>query len=258
MKEIHLFYAPEIADKRELPQEESHHAVRVLRHTEGDNIFICDGNGNFYRAVIAVASPKKCTVNILETFEEQKWWKGEIALAVAPTKNMDRLEWLAEKATEVGIDAIHFVQCANSERRVLKEERIEKTIVAAMKQSRKATKPQIYPLTTFQQFLALPFKGQKLIAHCYTQEEIALGQTAVSDDLGLEWSDKKPSLDQIVTTDGATLVLIGPEGDFSIEEVRLAEQAGFLSISLGKSRLRTETAALMAVHTMLLAKQKQD
>lgn len=258
MKEIHLFYAPEIEEKGELPHEEAHHAVKVLRHQEGDEILICDGMGYFYRATIALATQKRCTVHLLQKKEEHKCWNGNISIAIAPTKNMDRLEWFTEKATEIGVDRFNFLNCMNSERRILKEERIEKTIVAAMKQSRKATKPQLFPLIDFKQFIQQEFIGQKFIAHCYSLAEIATGKAIVSEDFNLPLTKEKPSLNQLVDPMGDTLVLIGPEGDFSIEEVRLAEQAGFQSISLGKSRLRTETAALVAVHTMFLAKQQLD
>ncbi len=256
MKEIHLFYTPNIVQSKELSPEESHHAVKVLRHTEGDEVLLCDGNGIFYRATIAVASQKRCAVSIVEAIPSPKHWLGNIAIAVAPTKNMDRMEWFAEKATEVGVDAFHFVACANSERRVLKEERIEKVVVSAMKQSRKSMKPVVHPLTSFKQFLQTPFEGQKFIAHCYTQAEVDGTATVIPCNIAQELSEEKPLLHQMISPTENTLVLIGPEGDFSLEEVRQAQEAGFMPISLGKSRLRTETAALMAVHMMLLAKQK--
>lgn len=256
MKEVHLFYTPDIQQCKEMPAEESHHAIKVLRRKEGDEVLLCDGLGNFYRAVIAVASQKKCSVNIIEMLPVPKHWAGQIAIAVAPTKHMDRMEWFAEKATEVGVDTFFFLNCNNSERRVLKEERIEKVVVSAMKQSHKATKPKVVPLLDFRQFIQQPFHGQKFIAHCYSQADIKGDTTATPHHIAQELSEEKPLLNKVVSPTTDTLVLIGPEGDFSIEEVRQAIQAGFIPISLGKSRLRTETAALMAVHMMLLAKQK--
>ena len=241
MKELHIFYAPEIELTHELPQEEAAHAVRVLRMSEGDDLVVTDGKGAFYDCVITLASNKHCMVEIKGKREGEALWNGEIHLAVAPTKNMDRMEWWAEKATEIGIDAIHFVQCANSERKVMKCERIEKIVVSAMKQSHKTVKPGVNEMVSFKQFIKIPFEGQKFIAHCYDEVPGVSAQ--------------KPFLADVVKANGASLVMIGPEGDFSIEEVKLAVDAGFVPISLGKSRLRTETAALVAVHLMALAKR---
>ena len=237
MKEVHLFLAPDIATTHELPEEEAAHAVRVLRMKEGDDVIITDGKGFFYEGEIGLASPKHCSVNIPRTFEGERLWKGEIHLAVAPTKNMDRIEWFAEKATEIGFDHLTFLNCKNSERKVIKTERIEKIVVAATKQSHKAWKPEVEEMTNFDKFIKQPFEGQKFIAHCWTDPA------------------EMPFLADVVDTDSPTLILIGPEGDFSQEEVKKAEEAGFQAISLGKSRLRTETAALVAVHLANLAKR---
>lgn len=257
MKEIHLFYAPEIEQTQQLPQDESVHAVKVLRLTEGDRLLVCDGRGTFFEAEVTIASQKRCGVRILHKYAETPVWKSTIHIAVAPTKNMDRMEWFAEKATEVGVDHFSFLDCANSERRVLKHERIEKTVVSAMKQSHKATKPVVDELVSFKQFIAQDFEGQRFIAHCYTQQDIdgAASASATPEGVALEVSDEKPVLDNLIAADVPTLVMIGPEGDFSVEEVRLAQAAGFKSISLGACRLRTETAALMAVHSMAIKKR---
>ena len=229
---MHLFYTPDIAHSNELPPEEAAHALRVLRLKVGDELTLTDGMGCFYRAEIAVADNKHCLVNVLETLPQPAPWKGHLHLALAPTKNMDRMEWLAEKATEIGFDELTFLNCRYSERRVIKLERIEKIVVSAVKQSLKARMPQLHELTDFDKFIRQPFSGQKCIAHCYPGE--------------------KPLLKDILHPEEDALVLIGPEGDFSEEEVALAIENGFQPISLGASRLRTETAALVAVHLMNL------
>ena len=229
---MHLFYTPDIAHSNELPPEEAAHALRVLRLKVGDELTLTDGMGSFYRAEIAVADNKHCLVNVLETLPQPALWKGHLHLALAPTKNMDRMEWLAEKATEIGFDELTFLNCRYSERRVIKLERIEKIVVSAVKQSLKARMPQLHELTNFDKFIRQPFCGQKCIAHCYPGE--------------------KPLLKDILHPEEDALVLIGPEGDFSEEEVALAIENGFQPISLGASRLRTETAALVAVHLMNL------
>lgn len=238
MKEVHLFLAPDVAQTRELPAEEAAHAVRVLRMKEGDEVLITDGKGHFYEAEISVASAKHCGVNLLRTYDGEPLWNGEIHLAVAPTKNMDRIEWFAEKATEIGLDRIVFLNCKNSERKVIKTERVEKIVVAATKQSHKSWKPEVEEMVHFDTFVRQPFDGQKFIAHCWTDPS------------------EMPFLGDVVDCHSRTLVLIGPEGDFSQEEVKTAIAAGFQPISLGKSRLRTETAALVAVHLANLAKRK--
>lgn len=229
---MHVFYTPDIRTKAELPEEEAQHCIRVLRLTTGDEITLTDGKGNFYRAEISAASNKRCLVNIIETVYQQPLWPCHLHIAMAPTKNMDRNEWFAEKATEIGFDELTFLNCRFSERKVIKTERIEKILVSAMKQSLKARLPQLNEMTDFDKFIARDFKGQKFIAHCYEGE--------------------KPLLRDALHKGEDALVLIGPEGDFSEKEVKKAIEKGFIPISLGKSRLRTETAALVACHTMNL------
>lgn len=227
---MHVFYTPDIQTRAELPEEEAQHCVRVLRLNIGDQITLTDGKGNFYRAEISAATNKRCMVNILETIYQEPLWNGHLHIAMAPTKNMDRTEWFAEKATEIGFDELTFLNCRFSERKVIKTERISKILVSAIKQSLKARLPQLNEMTDFNKFITQPFKGQKFIAHCYEGE--------------------KPLLKDVLTKGEDALVLIGPEGDFSEEEVKKAIEKGFVPISLGKSRLRTETAALVACHTM--------
>lgn len=232
---MHVFYTPDILVKNELPDDEAQHCIRVLRLSQGDEITLTDGRGSFYRAEISMISGKKCFFSVIEERPQQKPWAGHLHIAMAPTKNMDRNEWFAEKATEIGFDELTFLNCRFSERKVIKNERIEKILVSAIKQSLKATIPILNEMTDFDKFISRDFPGQKFIAHCYEGE--------------------KPFLRDIIQKGQDALVLIGPEGDFSSEEVEKAIQKGFQPISLGKSRLRTETAALVACHTLNLMNQ---
>ena len=196
---------------------------------------LTDGQGNFYRAEISTATNKRCLVRVLETIAQEPLWSGYLHIAMAPTKNMDRTEWFAEKATEIGFDELTFLNCRFSERRVIKTERISKILISAIKQSLKARLPKLNEMTDFDRFIAQPFDGQKFIAHCYEGE--------------------KPLLKDIIRKGENALVMIGPEGDFSEEEVEKAIGQGFQPISLGHSRLRTETAALVACHILNLENQ---
>ena len=258
MKEQHYFYTPDV-DSGLLPADEAQHALRVLRLQMGDELHLMDGKGCFHRAVITEASSHRCRYRLLESKRQLPEWEGTIHLAVAPTKNMDRMEWMAEKATEIGFDRLSLLDCRFSERRVIKTERLEKILVAAMKQSHKAWKPQIDQMQSFRTFIArkdLPL--QRFIAHCYPMEDIQGLSPSPSSPNTFVPSDvsevrRKSFLLDLLQPRTPALVLIGPEGDFSIDEVRAAEAAGFRSISLGTSRLRTETAALVAVHQMRLA-----
>ena len=236
MKEIRYFYVPE-PKLGELPTDEAQHAVRVLRMCMGDELVLVDGKGSLYDAVITEASNHHCRFRLTHTRPQQPEWHGTIHLAMAPTKNMDRVEWFVEKATEIGIDRLTMLDTQFAERHIVKRERLERVAVAAMKQSHKAWKPLIDDMEPFSSFIKhvdLPHK--RFIAHCYEQE-----------------GGQKPFLGDVLADGEAALVLIGPEGDFSIDEVHAAEAAGFQSVSLGSSRLRTETAALVAVHLMRLA-----
>lgn len=232
---MHVFYTPDIQSRSELPEEEAAHAVRVLRLQPGDEVTLTDGAGNFYRAEISTATNKRCLVNILETIPQEPLWSGHLHIAMAPTKNMDRTEWFAEKATEIGFNELTFLKCRFSERKVIKTERISKILISAIKQSLKARLPRLNEMTDFNKFIVQPFKGQKFIAHCYEGE--------------------KPLLKEVLRKGEDALVLIGPEGDFSEEEVKKAIDNGFVPISLGRSRLRTETAALVACHILNLQNQ---
>lgn len=230
-----LFYCPDIRSNPEMPESESRHCARVLRKKEGDTLFITDGKGFFYRAQLLQANPKSCIVAIEEELPQQKNWNYNLQIAFAPTKKLDRIEWFVEKATEIGIDRFSPLNCRFSERKHLNATRLEKIMVSAMKQSQKSRLPQFDEMIKFEEFIKEPFSGQKYIAHCYD-------------------SPKEP-LTQIGQKNTDTLILIGPEGDFSEEEVVKSIEQGFTPISLGKSRLRTETAALVACHTVQLLNQ---
>lgn len=227
-----LFYVPDIAGSWELTQEEAAHAIRVLRLQVGDKLDITDGAGSLYPTSVASIQGKHCYVEPVEAVRVPKNWNGMLHIAIAPTKNMDRIEWFAEKATEIGLDALTFLNCRFSERKVVKPERVERIVVSAMKQSLKYSKPVVGDMVDFKIFIAAERKGAKFIAHCYDSERVLLK-------------------DILVPGEDAT-VLIGPEGDFSPEEVELAIKAGYRPVSLGSSRLRTETAALVACHTFIL------
>jgi len=225
-----IFFAPDILHNNELPTEEAQHCVRVLRKKEGDEILITDGKGYFYDAQITVANQKHCVIHITDTIAAPKFWNFNLQIAFAPTKNMDRIEWFTEKATEIGIDHFSPILCRYSERKEIKLPRIQKILISAMKQSQKAVLPQLDGMQAFENFIKQDFSGRKFIAHCYEGE--------------------KPLLKDIYKKGENALILIGPEGDFSEQEVESALKAGFAPISLGESRLRTETAALVACHSI--------
>lgn len=242
MKEARYFYVPDAANANELPTEEAMHALRVLRLKSGDEMFLMDGNGFFYKAEVTLAATKHCMYEIKEKMPQEKTWNGNIHIAMAPTKMMDRTEWFAEKATEIGVDELAFVNCKFSERKVMRTVRLDKIIVSAMKQSRKPWKPRLSPLIPFKDFIHKERSGLKFIAHCYNEIE--------SVDLFDTLMKSKGNVDDVT-------VLIGPEGDFSIDEVKLAIKNGYTPVSLGESRLRTETAALYAAMTAQLVCRKE-
>lgn len=234
MKEVRYFYVPGADIAGQLPEEEAAHAIRVLRLQAGDGMMLMDGNGMFYQAVVTACDRKRCLYRIERTLPQERQWARKIQLAIAPTKMMERMEWMLEKATEVGIDQCTLLDCRFSERKVVKTQRLEKIIVSAAKQSRKAWMPEIIGMTPFEEFVRQDRPGRKYIAHCY--EEIP--RSYLFEEL------QKPDLSEPCT------VLVGPEGDFSMDEVELALQHGYTSVHLGKSRLRTETAGLAAVMMM--------
>ena len=240
MKETRYFYVPDAASTNELPAEEAAHASRVLRLESGDEVFLIDGAGCFFKAQLTLVTKGRCLYDIVERLPQEKTWNGRIAVAMAPTKVIDRVEWTLEKATEIGIDEFSLLNCAFSERRNVKLERLDKIVVAAVKQSRKAWKPLLNDLQPFESFVNRPRKGAKYIAHCYAE------------------IDKKDLYGELLQLNGdeEVTILIGPEGDFSIDEGRLAMSKGYVPVSLGQSRLRTETAALAATMIAQLAFRK--
>ena len=238
---MHRFYCPDIADTWTLGEEDSKHCVKVLRMGEGDIIEVVDGNGNLYTCRITMAHHKRCAVEAIDKERQPPHWGCRIVLGIAPTKNLDRMEWLVEKCVEMGVDRIIPLRCHNSERTVLKTERLTKIMVSAMKQSLKATLPQLDEMTPVERVIAEAPAGTRCIAYCDEQLPREQRHTLASAF--------RPGED--------VTVLIGPEGDFSPEEVQAATAAGFVPVTLGESRLRTETAGLAAVMMMQLAKSKR-
>lgn len=229
---MQLFYNPTITVSTEqiiFNREESRHIVRVLRKKEDDILHITNGNGMLFIAKIIFANDKKCTATITETKEKKKEWDYNLHIAIAPTKNNDRLEWFLEKATEIGIDEITPIICQNSERKIVKIERLEKIIQSAMKQSLKFRLPKLNPPIKFSEFIKQNFKGDVFIAHCEPSEKKSLKEIELNSEI---------------------TILIGPEGDFSTDEIEKIKEKKITAISLGKSRLRTETAGLVAVQNV--------
>lgn len=227
---MQLFYAPDITPPEyTLGEEESKHCIRVLRLAEGDRLHITDGRGTMYECEIINADARRCTVRVTDRREEFEKMPYRLVMAVAPTKNIDRFEWFLEKATEIGVSEIIPLECAHSERRAIKAERENKVITAAVKQSLKAYHPVLHELTPFRKALAMPFDGRKFIAHC----DNAVGE--------------KVYLPSVLGAGENAMIFIGPEGDFSPEEIAEAVRAGCVEITLGHQRLRTETAAVVAV-----------
>ena len=231
-----MFYCPDILHSFTLSEEESQHAVRVLRLQSGDELEVVDGAGGYYFAVVTNPHPKHCEFQIKETITEYGKRDYRLHIAIAPTKNIERLEWFIEKCTEIGIDEITPVICRFSERKIIKPERLEKIIVSAAKQSLKAYFPALNPMCSFNEFIQQSTASKKFIAHCYEQN--------------------KQLLQQVYQKSSDAVILIGPEGDFSPEEVQAAIQHRFLPVSLGSSRLRTETAGIAACHTVALMNEK--
>jgi 16S rRNA (uracil1498-N3)-methyltransferase len=229
---MHLFYIPDItSDTVTLPEEESKHALRVLRLKAGDQVLVVDGAGGYYQALIQDPQPKKCLLRITATQQQYGLRPYQVQVAVAPTKNLDRMEWFVEKATEIGIDDIFFLSCERSERKQMNLERLEKITVSAMKQSVKAYKPRLHDMQPYKNFVAACDPATTYIAHLEPHDRQSLSQVAVPEKC---------------------CILIGPEGDFSPKEIDLAYATGIKAVTLGNSRLRTETAALVACHTLHL------
>ncbi len=241
---MEVFYSNKISEgKIYLSPEESLHCIRVLRHKAGDEVKVSGGDGNLYRCIIEDDNIKSAILSIVSVEGGFGKHNYTLHIAVAPTKNIDRYEWFLEKATEVGIDAITPILCSHSERKIIKEERQERVVIAAAKQSLKGIIPQVNPLTPIKEFInsVSDFQGGKYIAYCDNElinnEGVAIKRKLLQCALKEQYA---------ADSELKSIVLIGPEGDFSLDEIKAAAAAGFTPISLGESRLRTETAALTA------------
>jgi len=234
---MQVFYAPEIKNiTYQLTEEESKHAIKVLRLEAGDEICMIDGIGGLYFCIIDEPNPKKCVIRVIEKIEQYNRRNYKLHIAIAPTKNIDRFEWFLEKVTEIGIDEITPIICQRSVRKTIKFDRLEKIVLSAMKQSVKSYKPKFNKLTKYANFVKSNKNKGGFIAHC---EDVP-----------------KPSLKSKITEHQNITILIGPEGDFSPEEIELAKDNGFQEINLGKSRLRTETAGIVACNTVNIIKDE--
>ena len=231
---MYLFYSPDIETTLTLPEEESNHCVQVLRRTAGDAIEVTDGMGHLFHCTITNPHRKHCEVRIDQVETPASLHEGFIRICVAPTKNIDRLEWAIEKCVEMGVDEIIPILCEHSERKTINYDRLQKILVSAAKQSLKTRFPQLLPLT---KMTDVQVNGDKFIAHCIE---------------GYKATDNKHALQQLVERGHETTVLIGAEGDFSPAEVEWALSNGYRPVSLGAARLRTETAAIVACHTAVL------
>lgn len=228
---MNLFYVENIKGKYyQLSVEESKHVIKVLRLKLDDQLYLTDGKGFFYRTKIVDDNPKHCKVEIRETIKKHKPGDVYIHIAIAPTKSIDRFEWFIEKTTEIGIDEITPILCERSERKAIRSDRTEKVLISSMKQSFKAFKPKLNPVTKFKDIIANNGFATKCIAHCEQVNKISLKNVEIKNK--------------------EILILIGPEGDFTSSEIELAKKYEFEEVSLNKSRLRTETAGIVACNTI--------
>lgn len=225
-----LFYEPGIKDGvRHLDPDESRHCIKVLRYKKNDAIRITDGRGSFYNAAITVADAGKCVFDI-HSEESMPAPAFTTHIAIAPTKHNERIDWFVEKAVEIGVSAITFIRCEHGERTAVKLERITRVAVSAMKQSLRASLPTLRGVVPYHDVIHNAHEEQRFIAAASAAQHLL----------------------HAATSKGAYCVLIGPEGDFSAHEVQMAEEAGFMPVHLGPARLRTETAGLVAVHSLNL------
>ncbi|MBT8279439.1 MAG: 16S rRNA (uracil(1498)-N(3))-methyltransferase [Bacteroidia bacterium] len=231
---MQLFYISDISSETDLihfSKEESKHIIKVLRKLQGDVLHLTNGKGDVFQVEITIPDQKKCIAKIIShTHNTSRNYS--LHIAVAPTKMNDRFEWFLEKATEIGIESITPIICDHSERKVIKAERFEKIIQSAMKQSLQCFLPKLNPMTSFSEFVKSNTSEQKFIAHCA--------------------EDQKQDLKKVLKKDSNVIILIGPEGDFSVKEIEMALQHNYIPVTLGKTRLRTETAAIVACHTVAL------
>ena len=235
---MQLFYHPDLTSEVEsctFDAIESQHIVRVLRKKEGDILWITNGKGFLFQSEITSAHDKRCKIKVVSVKSEPSRRNYYLQLVIAPTKNMDRLEWFAEKATEIGVDEIVPIICEHSERKVLKTDRLEKVVIAAMKQSAQCVLPLVRDAVSFTEWVNRDFDGQRFIAHCEETERHAFKS--------------------LLQPHQKVQIFIGPEGDFSTKEIALALQKGIKPVTFGTNRLRTETAGVVAVHTVALVNE---
>lgn len=234
---MNIFYTdPPVDNRCILNREESFHAVKVLRLSAGSTIHLTDGEGNLYTGIVNDPDPRHCSIEIITTKEGCDKRDYRVHIAISPLKNHDRFEWFIEKSVEIGIDEITPLICRRSLKTRIKEERCEKLIIAAMKQSLKTTFTRLNKTTEFSAFVAGNFPGIKMIAHCADNELDHIGK--------------------LLSTGNDTLILIGPEGDFTHEEIEIAQRNSFIPVSLGTNRLRTETAGIVACHSVYYINMK--
>lgn len=236
MKDLPLFYAPQLREEQQLPEAEALHAIRALRTSVGDELLVTDGRGTLYETVVTAVDRRHCLVSITREEAWHKYWPAHWSIAVAPTKNIDRIEWMIEKMVEVGVDEIILLRTKHSERKHVHTERLERIVQSAMKQSQKALLPTLRTDVSITELFAEARQSVRLIAHCRE----GIGPNRVT-------------IDRAFTPQQDVLVAIGPEGDFTTEEIEEALRTGFVPITLGESRLRTETAGLIALqwlHTL--------
>jgi len=234
---MQLFYNININETTEnfsFDKEESKHIIKVLRKKDTDILYVTNGLGLLFKTEITLASDSKCTVKII-SFEKSAPSKYHLHLAVAPTKMNDRFEWFLEKATEIGIHEITPIICDRSERKIINNERFDKIILTAMKQCNQLYLPKLNSAMTFKEFVKLKNEGLQLVAHC-------------------EETDKKTLKSVLVANENIT-ILIGPEGDFTEKEIEAALENNYIPVSLGNTRLRTETAAIVACHSVVFVNE---
>ena len=236
MKDLPLFYAPQLREEQQLPEAEALHAIRALRTSVGDELLVTDGRGTLYETVVTAVDRRHCLLSITREEAWHKYWPAHWSIAVAPTKNIDRIEWMIEKMVEVGVDEIILLRTKHSERKHVNQERLERIVQSAMKQSQKALLPTLRTDVSAAELFAEARQPVRLIAHC---------REGIGPD--------RVTIDRAFTPQQDVLVAIGPEGDFTTEELEEGLRLGFTPITLGESRLRTETAGLVALqwlHTL--------
>ena len=228
---MQLFYIDKISDEIILNKSESKHIVKILRKKQNDIVFFTNGKGFLFEAIITKADVKNCILKVLNKTAKTKQRNYHLHIGIAPTKNIERFEWFLEKATEIGIDEITPLICERSERKIIKLERLNKILISSIKQSLQYQLPQINKMISFKDFVIKDYDQKKLIAHCSNDKKLPL----------ISLKDKSNYL-----------ILIGPEGDFSASEIKLAKENNYTPISLGDNRLRTETAGIVATNTINL------